>query len=240
MDQGPSEPQRGQPPQAPPPPSYQVPQPWYGAYAWGTPPTSQAPPAPSPMPRRHSIGRGLVKAGVGVGIAAGVAIGATLIASAATSPGGTPSASNLAGTSSSTGTSPAAGPRIGGPGLGLGMTGGPVIHGQFTIQGPNGYETLDERTGTVSSITNTSGSTWSLGVKSSDGTSATFTVDSGTSVNGGEMGISSVKQGDTVTVLALDNNGTATAKEVRDRTLLQSNGSSWMPQPPQSSSGSSS
>ena len=123
---------------------------------------------------------------------------------------------------------------------GFGMMGGPVIHGQFTIQGPNGYETLDERTGTVSSITNTSGSTWSLEVKSSDGTSAAFTVDSGTSVDGGEMGISSVKQGDTVTVLALDNNATATAKEVRDRTVLQNNASSWMPQPSQSSSSSSS
>jgi hypothetical protein len=120
------------------------------------------------------------------------------------------------------------------------MMGGPVIHGQFTIEGPSGYETMDERTGTVSSITNTSGSMWSLEVKSSDGTSATFTVNSGTSVNDGEMGISSVKQGDTVTVLALDSNGTATAKEVSDRTVLQNNRSSWMPQHSQSSSGSSS
>jgi hypothetical protein len=107
-----------------------------------------------------------------------------------------------------------------------------VIHGQFTIQGPNGYETMDERTGTVSDITNTSGSNWSLTVKSSDGTSATFVVDSGTSVNGGETGIASVKQGDTVTVLALDSNGTATAKNVVDETVLKSNGGSWMPQKP--------
>ncbi len=253
MDQGPSEPQWGQPPQVPPPPPYHAPQQWYGPYTWGAPPASQPPQAPSATPRRRSIGRGLMKAGIGVGIAAGVAIAATLIASAATSPGRTRSTSNLPGASStaqgalsssgsSSSTSPPSSPgsRLGGPGRGFGMMGGPVIHGQFTIQGPNGYETLDERTGTLSSITNTSGSTWSLEVKSSDGTSAAFTVDSGTSVDGGEMGISSVKQGDTVTVLALDNNATATAKEVRDRTVLQNNASSWMPQPSQSSSSSSS
>jgi len=114
-----------------------------------------------------------------------------------------------------------------------------VIHGQYTVQGPNGYETLDTRSGTVSDVSNTSGSTWSLTVKSSDGSSATFTVDSGTSVNGGELGISSVKVGDTVSVVAVDSNGTATAKDVVDRSQLQANGSTWMPQPPQGSSSSS-
>lgn len=260
MDQGSSEPRGEQSPQSPPPPPYHPPQPWYAPYNWGAPPALQAPPASQPPPassatlRRQSIGRGLMKAGIGVGIAAGVAIGATVIASAASSPAGTQSTSNLAGdstpttqgtspssgTSNSTSTPPLPGSGFGGPGRGLGMMGDSVIHGQFTIEGPSGYETMDERTGTVSSITNTSGSTWSLEVKSSDGTSATFTVDSGTSVNGGEMGISSVKQGDTVTVVALDNNGSTTAKEVRDRTVLQNSGSSWMPQHSHSSSGSSS
>ncbi len=55
-------------------------------------------------------------------------------------------------------------------------------------KGPNGYETISERTGTVSAVTDTSGSTWSLTVKSADGTTGTFTVDSGTSVNGGRDG----------------------------------------------------
>jgi len=61
------------------------------------------------------------------------------------------------------------GGRFGGPGIrwcfGAGV-GGPVVHGQYTVKGPNGYETIDERTGTVSDVTNTSGSTWSLKVKS--------------------------------------------------------------------------
>ena len=112
------------------------------------------------------------------------------------------------------------------------MGGGPFIYGQFTIKGPNGYETLAERTGTVSDVTNTSGSTWSLIVKSADGTSGTFTVDSGTSVNGGEMGIGSVKTGDTVRVMAVVSGNTSTAKQVTDETTLQANGGSWRPTPP--------
>ena len=63
-----------------------------------------------------------------------------------------------------------------------------VVHGEYTVKGPNGYETIDERNGTVSSVTDTSGSTWSLMVKSADGTSGTFTVDTGTSVERGRDG----------------------------------------------------
>lgn len=216
--------------------------------------------------RSKLLGQGLLRAGIGLGIAGGVAVGTTLIANAVTSPGSSQPGANLAagasGSSGSSGSSsgssgsssgssgtangPAIGPgrgaRFAGPGFGgPGGLGGPVIHGQYTIKGPNGYETIDERTGTVSSITDTSGSNWSLTVQSADGSSATFTVDSGTSVNGGETGISSVKHGDTVTVVAVDNNGTATAKQVVDRTVLQNNGNSWLPpapQPPSSSSNS--
>jgi hypothetical protein len=113
-----------------------------------------------------------------------------------------------------------------------GIGGGPFIYGEFTIKGPNGYETLSERTGTVSDVTDTSGSTWSLTVKSADGTTGTFTVDSGTSVNGGEMGIGSVKTGDTVRVTAVVSGGTSTAKQVTDQTVLQANGGSWRPMGP--------
>ena len=135
-----------------------------------------------------------------------------------------------------------AGGGFGPPGIG----GGPFIYGEFTIKGPNGYETLAERTGTVSDVTDTSGSTWSLTVKSADGTTGTFTVDSGTSVNGGEMGIGSIKTGDTVRVTAVVSGGTSTAKQVTDQTVLQANGGSWRPMGPQggttgnSSSGSNS
>ncbi len=113
-----------------------------------------------------------------------------------------------------------------------------MVHGEYTVKGPNGYETIDERTGTVSAVSDTSGSTWSLTVKSADGTSATFTVDSSTSVNGGESGIASVKSGDTVDVTATVSSGTATATQITDQSTLQANGKSWMPMRPQLPTGS--
>ncbi|HAM02370.1 MAG TPA: hypothetical protein DCQ30_09140 [Acidimicrobiaceae bacterium] len=119
------------------------------------------------------------------------------------------------------------GPGFGGPGLG-----GDVLHGVFTVQGPNGPETLQEQTGTVTSITDTSGSTWSLTVTSSDGTALTYVIDSGTSVDGGENGVSSISKNDTVHVLAVVSNGTADAKQVSDSTVMQANGQSWRPAPP--------
>jgi hypothetical protein len=208
----------------------------------------ETPPAPRSQPAR---GRRLLKLAVGVGAAAGVAVGATALAQAATSPGGTPSsAATVTASSSTTTTVPArphgfggpgrarggfggagafGGPGLGGPGLG----GGSFIHGEFTIKGPNGYETLSERTGTVSDVTDSSGSTWSLTVKSADGTSGTFTVDSGTSVDGGEMGIASVKTGDTVSVTAVVSGATSTAKSVTDQTVLKANGGTWQPTRPQ-------
>jgi hypothetical protein len=109
---------------------------------------------------------------------------------------------------------------------------GPAIYGQYTVKGPNGYETLSERSGTVSDVTDTSGSTWSLTVKSADGTSGTFTVDSGTSVNGGEMGIGSVKTGDTVQVTAVVSGSTSTAKQVIDEAMLKANAGTWRPTGP--------
>lgn len=213
----------------------------------GTPPAAQIPPwAPAPDPRPAS-GRRWLKLIVGVGAAAGVAVGATALAQAATASGGTaPAAAAVTASTSTTTTVPGplhgfAGPGrarfgLGGGGFGGLGIGGSIIDGQFTIKGPNGYETLSERTGTVSSVTDTSGSTWSLTVKSADGTSGTFTVDSGTSVNGGEMGIGSVKSGDTVQVTAVVSGATATAKQVTDQTVLKANGGSWRPMGPTSGS----
>ena len=207
-------------------------------------PWDRAPQSDEVRPRRR-----LLKLAVGVGAAAGVAVGATALAQAATSSGPTTPASAAVTASDATSTTtttvpgrlhPFEGPgRMGGGfggggGFGApGIGGGPFIYGEFTIKGPNGYETLAERTGTVSDVTDTSGSTWSLTVKSADGTTGTFTVDSGTSVNGGEMGIGSVKTGDTVRVTAVVSGGTSTAKQVTDQTVLQANGGSWRPTGPQ-------
>jgi hypothetical protein len=191
------------------------------------------------MVENNKMRRRVVTVALGVGVAFGAGVGATALAAAATSP------STSQPNSSTSTTVPAQkhgpgrggfGGRFGGPaafggGFGgfAGGAGGPVLHGEYTVKGPNGYETIDVRSGTVSSVTDTSGSTWTLVVKSADGTSGTFTVNSSTSVNGGESGIASVKTGDTVSVTATTSGTTATATQVMDQTTLQANGKSWMP-----------
>jgi hypothetical protein len=194
--------------------------------------TGPTPEAPGRRWRRR-----VVTVAVGLGAAAGVAVGATALAGAATSPSTTaPAGSTTPG--SSGGPGGAGGHfhggfgRFGGFGGIGGFGGGPggaVVHGEYTVKGPNGYETIAERTGTVSTVTDTSGSTWTLTVKSADGTSGTFTVNSSSSVNGGESGISSVKTGDTVTVTATVSGSSSTATQITDQTTLQANGKSWMP-----------
>jgi len=117
--------------------------------------------------------------------------------------------------------------------LGLGFGGfGAVLHGEATVNGPKGYETIEFQTGTVTSVTDVSGSTWSLVVTSADKTAITYTVNSGTSVNGGESGIASVKSGNKVSVVAVVSKGTATAKTLMDATTLQANRGMWAPRGP--------
>lgn len=213
---------------------------------------TSVPPAPDPTP--VSRGKRWPMIAAAVGITAGTAVGAAVLAAAASDPGTTAADSNTSttppgssatapgsstaqgGSGSSGSTTAPAGPgprgRFGGMGPGPGMGG--VLHGQFTVNGPNGgYETLEEASGTVASITNTSGSNWSITVTSADGTNTTFLIDSGTSVDGGESGVSSISKGDTVHVVGVLSNGTATAKQVMDRTVEQANGQSWRPAPPQ-------
>jgi hypothetical protein len=173
-----------------------------------------------------------MQAGVALGIAGGVGVGVAALAGAATS-------SSSPGGSSTPTTAPKSTPQKGhqgfrgGPlmgGFGLGFAGfGPVLHGTATVKGPNGYETIEVQTGTVTSLKDVSGSTWSLVVTSADKTAITYTVDSGTSVNGGEMGISSVKTGDTVDITAIVSKGAATVKTLMDTTQLKANKTSWAP-----------
>ncbi len=208
-----------------------------------------SPAEPRSAPTSPGLRHRVVTVAVGLGAAAGVAVGATALAAAATAPSTTQPGSSATtvpttipgrvhgfGGPARRGFGPGGfGPGgFGGPGGGI-M--GPVVHGQYTVKGPNGYETLDERTGTVSAVTDTSGSTWSLSVKSADGTSGTFTVNSSTSVNGGESGIASVKTGDTVNVTGTVSGGTSTATQITDVTTLGANGKAWMPMRPQPPAG---
>jgi hypothetical protein len=198
--------------------------------------------------RRLGPWRRTLQVGVALGLAAGVAVGATALASAATSGSNPPSSSS---SGSAKGTPPKAGHRMfgfGGGGFGGGAFGfgagvggyGPVLHAVETVKGPNGYETLQIQNGTVTSLKDVSGSTWTLVVTSADKTALTYTVNSGSSVNGGETGISSVASGDSVNVLATVSSGTATVKSLIDTTKLQANRSAWAPKPATAPQGSSS
>jgi hypothetical protein len=190
--------------------------------------------------------RRVLQAGVGLGVAAGVAVGAAALAGAATSGGTTPKSSSTPSTNPKGHGFPQgghfAGHGFGGPAMGFGFGGfGSVLHGEATVKGPNGYETIEVQTGTVTSVKDVSGSTWSLVVTSADKTAITYTINSGTSVNGGESGVASVKSGNTVSVVAVVSKGVATVKTLTDSTTLQANRGSWTPMMPSGppSSGSS-
>jgi hypothetical protein len=174
-------------------------------------------------------------------------VGATALASAATSNTTPSSTTTPAKPGSNFGHGPGGhgfgGHGFGGHGFGGGFGGGmglgpfgQVLHGEGTIKGPNGYETIEVQNGTVTSLKDLSGSTWSLTVTSADKTALTYVVNSGSSVNGGETGISAVKSGDTVNVLAVVSKGTATVKTLVDSTQLRANHTSWAP-PNQGSNG---
>ena len=190
-----------------------------------------------PSQNKSPLFRRAIQVGVALGVASGVAVGAAALADAATSPTTPTTPSTKPATPPTPGHFKGHGPggfgfggRAAG-GMGFGGFGGfgQVLHGEATVKGPNGYETIEVQSGTVTSIKDVSGSTWSIVITSADKSAITYTVDSGSSVNGGETGISSVKTGDTVSIVAVVSKGTATAKTLIDGTRLKANGSSWMP-----------
>jgi hypothetical protein len=100
-----------------------------------------------------------------------------------------------------------------------------VVHGTYTLKGPNGdYETIDTQYGTAGGV-----SASSITVTSADGFSQTYTVDSSTVVNADSAGITSVNNGDTVSITATVSGTTATAQTVIDLTQVQANRKSWAP-----------
>ncbi|MFC0063982.1 hypothetical protein ACFFQW_09330 [Umezawaea endophytica] len=103
--------------------------------------------------------------------------------------------------------------RMGGPGMG-GLSGGPgfgtALHGEFQV-------------GTVTEVSSTS-----IGVKSTDGYTKTYTIDSNTVVGGGggpnqqtKGDLSSIANGDTVTVIGETTDGKTTAKSIVERVLVR-------------------
>jgi hypothetical protein len=92
-----------------------------------------------------------------------------------------------------------------------------MVHGQLTVpKSGGGYQTVDVQSGTVSAV-----SASSVTVKSKDGFTATYAVTSSTSVDAKAAGIASVKQGDTIFIIAKVSGTTATAANIFDMTAVK-------------------
>ena len=172
--------------------------------------------------------RPAVRLAVGAGVAAALAIAGVVFAYAQTSTTTPPSSGSS--TSTTAPTQKPEGPHHGGfygPGIiGIGIGGKGAIHGEFVIPSGSGYATVDTQMGTVSAV-----STDSITVKSADGFEKKYAVTTDTLVDAGRDGISSVKQGDTVEVVAKVENGTATAAQVNDATNIKASRGKFFPRP---------
>lgn len=112
----------------------------------------------------------------------------------------------------------------GGPGMafGFGAAGG-AVHGQLTVpKSGGGYQTIDVQRGTVTAV-----SSASITVKSADGFTASYAVNSKTLVDAQAAGIGSVKKGDTVFVTATVSGSTPTAADVFDLTAVKAGRASF-------------
>jgi hypothetical protein len=179
-------------------------------------------PAPGQPARRRS---GLLAVGLAAaGLVGGITVATLGTAAAQTDPTPAPSANSDA---------PGKAPLPDGPGRHGGRGGhGPGkfglgfgIHGEMTTEAPGGgYQTLATQRGEVTSVSATS-----LTVKSVDGFSRTYVIDDNTLVNAGNNGISDVKSGNTVHVVAIVKDGKANAVDVMDGTNIRELRGRWQP-----------
>jgi hypothetical protein len=86
-------------------------------------------------------------------------------------------------------------------------------HGQVTVRTKTGTEVIDVQRGLVTAVSPTS-----ITVKSKDGFSATYVVNSATKVSktGKQSAIGSVASGDNVAIAAIHSGNTDTAKRIGD------------------------
>ena len=180
-------------------------------WTFGTPAQPVAPGTPGGSSARKGgrVGR---RVGFALVTAAALAVGVVGVAAAVD-----PSPSPSSGT-----TTPAPGTsgqdRDGPHGFrhwGRGMM-GPSIHGQFVVpKSGGGYQTMDQQRGKVTAVSPTS-----ITVQSEDGFGKTYTVTSTTVVRSTRDRIADVKTDDQVGVLAVENNGKATALRIVDITQV--------------------
>jgi hypothetical protein len=101
---------------------------------------------------------------------------------------------------------------------GFGGMGGriPILHGQAVLAKPGGgYQTVAFQRGSVTAV-----SAGSITVRSTDGFTQTYTINDSTIVGAHRGGISSIKAGDTASVIATVSGKTFTAARIIDWTLL--------------------
>ena len=188
-----------------------------------SPPPFPPPPAqPTQMPaagRTRRLG-GMPRALMVGGLTFGLAVGGAGIAFAATSGSSTPSTTVptkpvVPGPGHRGFWGPGPGPRarfgLGGP-----AGAGRVLHGEFTTRkAGGGYQLVKIQVGQVTGVKTTS-----ITVRSADGYTHSYAVTSSTVVDAERDGISSVKTGDQVQVLATTVNGTDTAFNIVDTTRV--------------------
>jgi len=93
----------------------------------------------------------------------------------------------------------------------------PILHGQAVLSKPGGgYQTVAFQRGAVTAV-----SMGSITLKSTDGFTQTYTINDSTLVGAHRGGISSVKTGDTASVIATVSGKTFTASRIIDWTLFQ-------------------
>jgi hypothetical protein len=192
-----------------------------------TPPPPAGEPGPMRRMSRVALGVGLAAflgmAGAGVAFAVG--------GGSSSSTGSTGSSSSNGSATTPKGTAPAhPGRRFAGPAghkmgvLGMGLGGGRVLYGQYTVEVParasNGstsaptYKTIDVQVGTASVSGN------SITVTSAGGHAQTYSVVSSTIVDSQANGISTIANGDTVRIEGLVQSGGVEAMNIVDMTKI--------------------
>lgn len=179
-----------------------------------------------------AVGGGAYALTRGGGATPGVDAAAQLAAATSPSPNASPSPKSDDGRPGPNG-------RFGGPMMrgpvgpmgGIGAPGGQLLHGESTVQTPDGKtQVVDTQRGTISSLDSAHKS---LTVTSTDKASFTYVVDANTrfivfgATKPAQATFADLKQGDTVEIMAIRSGDTRTAKSVVDGLPTAKDGKSW-------------
>ncbi len=179
---------------------------------------------PSPGPRRRRRASTIVGGILAAGLLGGLFLASLTSAGAQTTTPRTPTAPRPSERPHGPFRGPGPG-RFGEPGFGFDGFGPRVLHGEFTAKSPSGaYQTLAVQTGQVTAVSSSS-----ITLRSEDGFTRTYAVDTNTMVNAGRDGIGSVTKGDSVHVVAKSNGDTATAVHIVDATNVRRSVDGWLP-----------